>query len=326
MTRILLVGAGLTNATIAASLQKVCDVHVWEHRAHIAGNCHDQAGVGTYGPHLYHSPDARITRFLSRFTDWILLRNDRVYSLVDAAGSDAYLPIPLTPATAAEFPGGGEAAIAAVFRGYSQKMWGIPFDELPSCIAGRVPKLRDDRDYFAGQFTAVPKNGYTEMITRMLAGARVQLGVPLMEWWSARRDYALTVYTGRVDMIPGVWRVLPYRNNTFERADALPLLPPSDAHIVNVSSLRHNFLRVTRWGRTGGTGYTIEYPGGVIDHNPTHVFPTYEARQIYQAITDTLPHDIVLAGRLGKYLYLDMYQAVANGIATAATILRKLGQ
>ena len=73
----LIIGAGLAGATAARRLAEDGGrrVLVVEQRPHIGGNaydCLDEAGilVHQYGPHIFHTNDARVYQFLSRFTDW----------------------------------------------------------------------------------------------------------------------------------------------------------------------------------------------------------------------------------------------------------------
>jgi UDP-galactopyranose mutase len=77
MTRILIVGAGLSGATIARELvdrQPDCTVHILEQRDHIAGNCYDyvnDAGIlmNKYGAHLFHTNSERVWAFVQRFAE-----------------------------------------------------------------------------------------------------------------------------------------------------------------------------------------------------------------------------------------------------------------
>lgn len=75
---ILIVGAGLSGATIARVLaDNGINVRVIDRRPHVAGNAYDYInGIGerihAYGPHILHGDkDSAAVRFLSRFTDWI---------------------------------------------------------------------------------------------------------------------------------------------------------------------------------------------------------------------------------------------------------------
>ncbi|NTU90253.1 MAG: FAD-dependent oxidoreductase, partial [Actinobacteria bacterium] len=93
---VIVVGAGFAGAVVARELaerggQKVL---VLEARDHIGGNaydCLDAAGIliHLYGPHIFHTNDARVHEYLSRFTEW---RNYQHEVLADIHGK--YVPVP----------------------------------------------------------------------------------------------------------------------------------------------------------------------------------------------------------------------------------------
>jgi UDP-galactopyranose mutase len=76
----LVVGAGLTGATIARTLIDAgCEVLVLERRDHIGGDVHDylhSSGVRihTYGPHYFRTNSDEIWQFVNRFADFFPMR------------------------------------------------------------------------------------------------------------------------------------------------------------------------------------------------------------------------------------------------------------
>ena len=75
--KILIVGAGFAGATIARILaEKGFLIDVIDRRDHIAGNAYDykhESGITVhkYGPHIFHTSNQRVIKFLSKFTEWI---------------------------------------------------------------------------------------------------------------------------------------------------------------------------------------------------------------------------------------------------------------
>ena len=72
--RVLIVGAGLTGATLANLLaNKGHRVLVLDKRSHLAGNCYDQVQeqilVSRYGAHLFHTNSQTVWQFC-QFADW----------------------------------------------------------------------------------------------------------------------------------------------------------------------------------------------------------------------------------------------------------------
>ena len=75
--RILVVGAGFAGAVYARELAEAgFSVTVIDRRSHIAGNAHDEeTGAGIrlhrYGPHLFHTNNARVVEWLRRFGEFL---------------------------------------------------------------------------------------------------------------------------------------------------------------------------------------------------------------------------------------------------------------
>ena len=73
---ILVVGAGLTGATLARALaEKGHEIRLIEQREHLAGNCFDyfndnEIDVHMYGTHIFHTQSAEVWHFASRFAEW----------------------------------------------------------------------------------------------------------------------------------------------------------------------------------------------------------------------------------------------------------------
>lgn len=74
----LVVGAGISGATIAERLATQCNkkVLVIEKRDHIAGNCYDyidpETGIlmNKYGAHLFHTNSERVWNYVTNFGKW----------------------------------------------------------------------------------------------------------------------------------------------------------------------------------------------------------------------------------------------------------------
>ena len=76
MEKIIIVGAGLSGATIARLLaESGNEVIVIDKRENIGGNAYDYVDkngitVQPYGPHIFHTNDKQVFDFLSKFTEW----------------------------------------------------------------------------------------------------------------------------------------------------------------------------------------------------------------------------------------------------------------
>jgi UDP-galactopyranose mutase len=75
---VIIVGAGLSGATMAERLSKELDkkVLIIEKRDHIGGNCYDyvtENGIraSKYGAHLFHTKHERVWEYVRRFSEWV---------------------------------------------------------------------------------------------------------------------------------------------------------------------------------------------------------------------------------------------------------------
>ncbi len=213
MFEVVIIGAGMAGAVLAERFaQSGRKVLVIERRQNVAGNCFDTVDengilIHKYGPHLFHTDDAQVWEYLSRFTKWHLYHH-RVKAVIDGKP----VPIPFNLNTLREvFPKSLadklEAALLRnfdygkkvpilelkksadsdlqfladfvyekIFLHYTEKQWGLSPDKISGAVTARVPVFvgRDDR-YFNDRFQAVPLRGYTEMVKNMLAHKNIKL-------------------------------------------------------------------------------------------------------------------------------------------------------
>ena len=75
--KILIIGAGFSGSIIARELaEKGFKVTLIEKRNHIGGNAFDYVNefgirIHKYGPHLFHTNNAKVYKYLSKYTKWI---------------------------------------------------------------------------------------------------------------------------------------------------------------------------------------------------------------------------------------------------------------
>lgn len=233
----LIVGAGLTGATFArAAADAGRRALVIDRRPHVAGNAYTEKVAGIhvhrYGAHIFHTSDARVWGWVSRFAEFNRFTNSPV---ANYRGEMYSLPFNMytfnrmwgvtTPAEAAakiaeqrrEFAGEPrnleEQAISLVGRdifeklvkGYTEKQWGRDCRDLPAFIIRRLPvRFTWDNNYFDALYQGIPVGGYTRMVARMLEGVDVRLGEDYLAdraAWDAVAERV--VYTGPIDAFFG---------------------------------------------------------------------------------------------------------------------------
>ena len=208
----LVIGAGFAGAIMARELAERAGkrVAIIEQRDHIGGNAYDRlddAGVliHQYGPHIFHTNNARAYEYLSRFTEWFDYQHEVLANLGTEAEPGPYIPVPFNK-NSMEAVFGAAAAMRYiaklidafgderkvpiielrdsddpelaeiadfvynnVFLYYTQKQWGLTPEEVDPSVTARVPVFisRDNR-YFQDAYQGMPAQGYTALFENLL--------------------------------------------------------------------------------------------------------------------------------------------------------------
>ena len=207
-----------------------------------------------------------------------------------------------------------------IFRQYSERHWGIKWEDLPVSISSRVPTKRDDWDdrYFTDKYQGIPVNGYTAMFNNMLDGIKVNVGVSKEEYKKLKCDKM--IYTGKPDEFYNFrFGKLPYRSLRFEHVkvrkdnnfswekgavinecNQLPFNRTMDNGVYLNENLPHTIL-------------TRDYPEEHSEKNDA-IYPKDfgQAMSIYSKYKELIKSEegVVFLGRLATYKYLDMWMAI----------------
>ena len=207
----LVVGAGYAGGVAARALaERGRQVLVLERRDHIGGNAYDRLDdhgvlIHQYGPHIFHTNNKEIFKWLSRFTQWRDYQHRVIANIPDGAGRRMAYPVPfnltsletafgpeegkrlgeklieaygaekkvtileLRQSSDPEVAGLADYVYEHVFVHYTMKQWGQKPEEIDPETTARVPVFlsRDDR-YFQDSCQGMPVDGYTPMFERML--------------------------------------------------------------------------------------------------------------------------------------------------------------
>lgn len=324
-------GAGISAVSFAAALKdqyKICIVDI---RPHIGGNCYDYKAdnkgtrVHMYGPHYFHTHNMEIVKFLSKYTEWREYTHS-VTGEIDFEGVLKRVPFPYSQETSKVLGRdlSQDEVIEKFFKGYSEKMWGISWDDLPPTVKNRVPKDTKEKSiYFPNQFSALPTKGYTHMMENMIDGCDVILSANFDTWKEipAKRY----IYCGRPDLLLGTSneKFLEWRNIKFEHK-----MEDWDAptQVVNFCHKDTKYTRKTNQGMINQTDsriVTYEVPVSCDFNDPVPFYPVNTERN--KKLLDNLKSmikfqypNLELLGRLGTYRYIDMDASVAYGIKLAS--------
>ena len=327
----LIVGAGLTGATLAQQLHAAGKtVRVIDKRAHIGGNCYTTTRAGIimslYGGHVFHTNSARIWKYVNRFTDWQQYEHrvkahyrGNVYSFPPNLMTYQQIGIKFGPGTE-------HAMRHMFFEGYTEKQWGRSIADVPESVLARIPMRGDwDDRYFSDRWQGLPEGGYTPMIAAMLEGVDVDLETP----YSLDKNYnaRTVIYTGPIDALLGYsLGRLEYRSLRFEHA--LISEYNQGCATMNYTEADVPYTRIMQWSYWWRNAkhiglITTEYPAEYTGNNePYYPIETEYNREMYAAYARMLPGNLVPAGRLGTYRYLNMDQAIGGALALAERLLK----
>lgn len=360
---ILVVGAGLSGAVIAERAASMgMKVLVIDKRPVVGGNCYDFISpegllIPKYGPHFFHTNDVGVWEYVQKFSEWHPYEH-RVLSFVEGK----YVPVPVNATTVnilcdqsikdeagmkrwiqentVDIPNpknSEESALRRVgpflyekmFKGYTEKQWGMEASKLAPEVMDRVPvRIGFDDRYFDDRFQAVPSKGYTYFIESLLKNKNIEVRTET-DYFDVLLDARMTFFTGRIDQyFARRRRSLDYRSvrfqlETWSFEDDQPgefILP---ATTVNYPGREFEFTRVTEPKRATGQKHSQsilirEYPSR--DGEPCYPILDQKNRKLFsgfQLLAEKEERNgVFFVGRLANYKYFNMDQAIRNALNT----------
>lgn len=326
-------GCGMSGVTAAILFKEQGhDVEIFEVRDHIAGNCYDEKNddgctVHKYGSHIFHTNNEQVWTFLNRYTKF-----NSYEHRVRANTKEGLLSIPFSKKTEEQL--GRDLDPKEIqdllFREYSERHWGIPWEQLPKSISGRVPNKRDNHDdrYFTDKYQGIPENGYTDMFKNMLDGIKVNLGAERGLHKRLKAD--LVVWTGKIsEYFDLKFGHLPYRSLRFDhtRVKKDPMYTWDTGAVINECNTKpfnrtmDNSVYLNE--DVTHTIHTRDFPEEYEEGKNDPIYPkTFgEGPKVYQKYLRAAMADqnTIFLGRLATYKYLDMWMAVSQVMAKLKT-------
>ena len=217
-----------------------------------------------------------------------------------------------------------------LIKGYTEKQWGRPCDQLPSFIIKRLPvRLTFDNNYFNALYQGIPMGGYTKMVEHMLAGIKVETSVDYLqqkEKFDAMAEKI--VFTGPIDEYFG-YRLgtLEYRSVVFEHeVHNKPNYQGNAA--VNYTDAETPWTRIIehKWFEFGkdddgneipktiiSKEYSSEWKQGDEPYYPVNNEKNEALYQEYQKLAEG-EKKLIFGGRLGEYKYYDMDAVIERAL------------
>ena len=360
----IIVGAGLYGAVFAHEAKKRGkSVLVIDKRPHIAGNVYtekiEDINVHKYGAHIFHTNNSEVWNYVNQFAKFNRFTNspvanyhgelyslpfnmytfNKMWGVVTPEAAAAKIEEQKKAAGITEPKNLEEQAISLVgvdiyeklVKGYTEKQWGRPCNELPAFIIKRLPvRLTFDNNYFNALYQGIPIGGYTKMVENMLEGIEVRLGVDYLENKAELDALAeKVVYTGPIDAYFGFrFGALEYRSVRFE-TEVLDKPNFQGNAAVNYTDRETPWTRIIehKWFEFGNQPKTVisreyssEWKPGDEPYYPVNDEKNSGLYEKYRALTEN-ENNVIFGGRLGEYKYYDMDAVIAAALDKCVTEL-----
>ena len=360
----LIVGAGLFGAVFARQATDAGKkVLVIDKRPHIAGNIYTESiediPVHKYGAHIFHTNDKRVWQYVNRFAEFnrytnspVANYNGELYSLpfnmltfnkmwgvITPQEAKAKIEEQRTTSGITEPKNLEEQAISLVgtdiyeklIKGYTQKQWGRPCNELPSFIIKRLPvRFTYDNNYFNALYQGIPIDGYTSMVDKMLDGIEVRLNTDYFDNKDSLDKIAhKIVYTGAIDTYFNYcYGTLNYRSVRFE-TEVLDVDNYQGNAVINYTDEKTPYTRIiehkhfvfgTQEKTVISKEYSQEWTLGIEPYYPVNDDTNNALYQKYKSLAEK-ETNVIFGGRLGQYRYYDMDATILAALEVAESEL-----
>lgn len=359
----LIVGAGLYGAVCARELTDAGKkVLVLEKRPHVAGNIYTEKiegiNVHKYGAHIFHTNNKTVWDYVNRFSTFNRFTNspvanykgelyslpfnmytfNKMWGVVTPEEAEQKIAEQKAVAGITEPRNLEEQSISLIgtdiyeklIKGYTQKQWGRPCDQLPAFIIKRLPvRLTFDNNYFNAHYQGIPIGGYTKMVEKMLEGIEVMLSTDYLadkEYWDSQAEKL--IYTGPIDAYFNYCLgPLEYRSVRFE-TEVLDMLNFQGNAAVNYTDAETPWTRIIehKWFEFGkdengndlpktviSREYSSEWKPGDEPYYPVNDEKNTQLYEEYRALAKN-EKNIIFGGRLGEYKYYDMDQVITAAL------------
>ncbi len=352
----LIVGTGLFGSVFAYEAKKRGKTSlVVERRCHIGGNCYTEEvegiNVHKYGAHIFHTSDKLIWEYIQQFCEMnnyinspIANYNGEIFNLPFNMNTFSKMWNISTPQEAKKIINSqrklqndnsqnleahiigmvGTDIYEKLVKGYTEKQWGKPCNELPSSIIKRLPvRFTYDNNYFNDIYQGIPKGGYIKIFEKLLEGIEVIFNTD----FNANKEYFASkakkvIYTGTIDSYYDYcygeleYRSIKLENETYdvENYQGVAVMNFTDKDTPYTRIIEHKHFE---FGTQPKTVISKEYPiAWTTEQEPYYPINDDKNNALYNKYKELSSKDdkIIFGGRLGEYKYYDMDKVISSSL------------
>jgi UDP-galactopyranose mutase len=359
MIECLIIGSGLTGATIARALTNAGKkVLVVDRRSHMGGNIYDhchESGIRMhdYGPHYFRTNNEDVWRFVNAYSNFYKyeaslntfvegrleawpITNEAIKRFVGEHWTPEFKESPsnFEEASLSKMP---RKIYEAFVKGYTEKQWGVKAKELSAALAKRFDIQKDgDMRLMHHKYQGLPSNGYAGLINNMLSEIPVLLNYNYLKNRQEVVATKIAIYTGPIDeYFDYEYGKLLYRGQE-RRHQYFPHIKQYQPVVqVNNPDIRNGpHIRTIEWKHMMQAEYAEHIEGTLITteapYSPEnseqyeYPFPDKKNSDLYSKYrlrADAMNEKVIICGRLGDYRYYDMDHAIERGFEIAKAIM-----
>jgi UDP-galactopyranose mutase len=352
----IIVGSGFFGSICAYELTKRKNkCLVLEKRNHIGGNCYtenkDNINIHTYGPHIFHTSNDEVWKWINQFTKFNNFKNtpvanykDEIFSLpfnmwtfsklwnitkpeeakqiIKKQGQEIDCPTNLEEQAIKMV---GKDVYEKLIKGYTKKQWMKDPKSLPKEIIKRLPiRFTYNNDYFDDKYQGIPIGGYTQIFEKLLENIDVVLKTDYLEnksYWDKKTKKI--IYTGPIDRYYDyIFGKLEYKTTKFihelkdtDNFQGNAVVNYTDENVPYTRIIEHKHFDDQK---TNKSWITYEYP---IPYDPENTEPYYPVNdsvnnELYNKYKELASKEtnVYFGGRLAEYRYYDMHKVIESAL------------